>query len=248
MLISKNSGVEAQEFERLLSRTTASLQQAAAGKLEYFLTRGGEKLEEDIYGTMIQQSKGGPFEGTIEHVSGFSFPDITANTLYGLEVKTSKQSRWRTTGNSVLESTRINGVEGVYLMFGKLSEPIDFRWRKYEDCLYDVAVTHSPRYLVDMETPFGETIFDKMGVQYDEIRSLNNPIQPIVGTIAHSKIEKKCGGWIPATQNLPPRALVSDYCRIYRWKREGDSKMKRWDFSLKSSGKTTANTLDWLLG
>ena len=58
-------------------------------------------------------------------------------------------------------------------------EPIEFRYRRYEECLYDVAVTHSPRYLVDMETALDGTIFDKVQTTYDKLRHLPNPFAPI---------------------------------------------------------------------
>ena len=50
-------------------------------------------------------------------------------------------------------------------------------WRPYEDCLYNVAVTHSPRYLIDMKAT--ESIFDRLQIPYDTLRKLENPFQPI---------------------------------------------------------------------
>ena len=41
-------------------------------------------------------------------------------------------------------------------------------------------VTHSPRYLVDMNLPKGGTIFDKLGIPYDELRCQPNPIRTIL--------------------------------------------------------------------
>jgi hypothetical protein len=108
------------------------------------------------------------------------FPDIVANKLFGVEVKSTKQDHWTTTGNSILESTRVEDVERIYMMFGKLANPIEFRFRPYEDCLSEVVVTHSPRYLIDMELGAGQTIFDKMKMSYDKLRLHNPPIQPIL--------------------------------------------------------------------
>ena len=64
-------------------------------------------------------------------------------------------------------------------MFGKLFEPIEYKYRKYEECLSNVAITHSPRYLIDMEIETEETIFSKVGVDYDTLRTLPNPFSPI---------------------------------------------------------------------
>ena len=38
------------------------------------------------------------------------------------------------------------------MLFGKLGgKTAEFKCRPYEDCLSDIAVTHSPRYLINME-------------------------------------------------------------------------------------------------
>lgn len=41
------------------------------------------------------------------------------------------------------------------------------------------AVTHMPRYLINMKLNKGETIFDKIGIPYDELRQMENPIAPV---------------------------------------------------------------------
>jgi hypothetical protein len=79
----------------------------------------------------------------------------------------------------VLESTRVEDVERIFMLFGKLGKPIEFKHRPYEECLSEVVVTHSPRYLIDMNLGKGDTIFDKMGISYDTLRQENNPIKPI---------------------------------------------------------------------
>ncbi|MFW5852100.1 MAG: hypothetical protein ACOCWB_07750, partial [Bacteroidota bacterium] len=115
-----------------------------------------------------------------ELVGGQKFPDIVAKKYYGIEVKTTTQNHWKTTGNSVLESTRIDQVERVFMLFAKLADPIEFRCRPYEEVLSEVVVTHSPRYLIDMNLEFGKTIFDKIEMPYDILRKKENPIRPIV--------------------------------------------------------------------
>src|SRR5690625_4323947 len=76
-----------------------------------------------------------------------------------------------------MESTRIESVERIYLLFGKLREPIKFKVKPYEDCLSEIVVTHSPRYKIDMQLNKSETIFEKMGVEYDEFRKSNHSIE-----------------------------------------------------------------------
>lgn len=110
------------------------------------------------------------FENTIELIGGQKFPDIVANKYYGIEVKTTTQNHWKTTGNSVLEGTRVDDVERIYMLFAKLASPIEFRCRPYEEVLSEVVVTHSPRYLIDMNLKVGNTIFDKIKMPYDTLR------------------------------------------------------------------------------
>ena len=66
------------------------------------------------------------------------------------------------------------------MLFGKMSTPVEFMCRPYEDCLSEVVVTHSPRYLIDMNLRKGETIFDKLDVLYDTLRKQPNPIKTIL--------------------------------------------------------------------
>lgn len=65
------------------------------------------------------------------------------------------------------------------MTFGKLGAPVSFKSRPYEECLSGISVTHYPRYQIDMELQQGETIFDKMGIPYDELRKMDNPVAPV---------------------------------------------------------------------
>lgn len=104
----------------------------------------------------------------IQLISGHRFPDIVANHYYGVEVKSTKENKWTSTGSSIVESTRIDDVDNIYMLFGKLGgTPLEFRCRPYQECLSDIAVTHSPRYLIDMTLPNNGNIFSKMGKDYD---------------------------------------------------------------------------------
>ncbi len=171
---------DSRQFESLLEGTVSSLDKEAKKKPKLFLSRTSSQFEEDVLGSMSENAKGGPFENSIELISGHKFPDIVARDYYGVEVKSTQQNHWRSTGNSVLESTRIETVEKIYILFGKLSVPVGFRYRKYEDCLYDIAITHSPRYLIDMDLDDMKTIFNKVKIPYEEIRTSNNPIIPLI--------------------------------------------------------------------
>jgi hypothetical protein len=163
----------------LLDNTIQTLDIESKRNQQEYLGLLGNKLENVVAEVMVENAKGTPFENTIELISGQKFPDIIVNKYYGVEVKTSKQNHWTTTGNSVLESTRIDGIERIFMLFGKMVNPIEFKCRPYEECLSDVVVTHSPRYLINMELQAGKTIFDKLDIQYDSLRNCSNPIKPI---------------------------------------------------------------------
>lgn len=143
----------------------------------------GLAFEHLAYEALTASASGTILEGNIELISGHSFPDVVVrinNGAYGIEVKSTTQNHWSTMGNSVIESTRIKDINRVYILFGKLCDPIGFKIRPYEDCLSEVKVTHSPRYQIDMDLQDGETIFDKIGMTYDAVRNQGNPALPFV--------------------------------------------------------------------
>lgn len=128
---------------------------------------------------MQEASIGTEFEGTIKQTGVHAFPDIVANGYFGVEVKITIKDQWTSTGNSVLETSRIEEVERIFIMFGKLGGQPDIRYRLYQECLPEISVTHSPRYKINMDLQSGKSIFDKMGVNYDELRTSGDTIQQI---------------------------------------------------------------------
>lgn len=180
MIISTNTLSPHSDFEKLLDNSLTELSERGKNDADYFMSRRGIKLEDDVFHTLIDNAVGTPFENSIEKISGQKFPDIIVKKYYGIEVKTTTQNHWSTTGNSVLESTRVDDIDRIYLYFGKLVKPIEFRWRRYEECLKEVVVTHSPRYLIDMDLAPEDSIFIKMGIPYDTLRKESNPIKPII--------------------------------------------------------------------
>lgn len=168
-----------EEFRALMARTDALLNSEAVGRDAYYRNRNGVQLEEDVCDALSRCAKHTPFEGTITLVSGASFPDIVANRFYGVEVKSTNKNHWKSIGSSILESTRDQNVERIFLTFGKLGAPIAFMSRPYEECLSGISVTHYPRYQIDMELGAGETIFDKIGIPYDTLRKMDNPVAPV---------------------------------------------------------------------
>jgi len=121
----------------------------------------------------------------VEYMPGsHAFPDIVVNfgngERYGIEVKSSSGSSskgWKINGNSVLGSTKRDVVD-TYIIFGKTAiGHQEFRYRRYEDAVANVVVTHSPRYAIDMDLKPGETFFDKSGISYQEMQRSEAPIK-----------------------------------------------------------------------
>jgi len=180
MIISTNREPSLQEFEDLCNRMCELMNKKAQKEPEYYLSKGAQKLEPEVKIALDEVANGTKFENTIKIISGQRFPDIVAAKYYGIEVKSTKDDKWTMIGGSVAEGTRVESVEHIFFLFGKLHKPVEFRTRRYEECLCDIAVTHSPRYKIDMNLSEGETIFDKMGISYDEMRKSDNPIEPVV--------------------------------------------------------------------
>lgn len=179
MIISENKKPSLDDFRLLMKHTDALLNREAQGREQYFSTRNGFQLETDVYDALCRTAVNTPFEGSIQLVSGASFPDILACKYYGVEVKSTNKNHWKSVGSSILESTRNQGVERIFLTFGKLGAPVQFLSRPYEECLSGISVTHYPRYQIDMKLNAGETIFDKMGISYDSLRQMENPVAPV---------------------------------------------------------------------
>ncbi len=179
MVVLENPVPPIEDFQFLISQMTETLRSDSKKDPCKYLDLGGTKLEDVTVDILKYHARGTCFDGSIVKWSGGRFPDIVAKDYYGIEVKTSKSPNWTSTGSSVAEGTRVAGVERIFMLFGKLCDPIDFICKPYEECLSDVVVTHSPRYLINMRLEAGETIFDKMKIPYDEMR-IDNPIQKVL--------------------------------------------------------------------
>lgn len=168
------------DFANLMKQTNDWLNMDAKQNAAYYKERGGKALESDVCEAIKNKAIGTPFEGTVQLVSKNYFPDIIANKYFGVEVKSTQADKWVSTGSSILESTRNEDVERIYMTFGKLGGIPQFITKPYEECLSDIVVTHYPRYSINMNLEKGATIFDKMGVSYDELRKEKEPATKVI--------------------------------------------------------------------
>jgi hypothetical protein len=209
MIISNNRNPSLIEFSDLVDKTTRKLNDDSKKRMSYYLGRNWSQLEDNVKEILDIVSVGTPFEGTIIKVSGQRFPDIVISKYYGIEVKSSKDESWITLGGSVKESTRVEDVERIFITFGKLTNPVEFRSRPYEDCLYDVVMTHSPRYRIDMNLEQGNSIFDKMNISYNDLRNAENPVNEIINYYRESLNEGEGLWWIKSTTSLKVKFMSS---------------------------------------
>ena len=176
----KNKQIALQEFDLFMNKTNTYMNKLAQDT-NYYVGCDSKQLEKEVLSAMKEQCKGTSFlPDDIQLVSGQRFPDIIASKHFGVEVKSTKENKWVSTGSSIVESTRIEDVNHIYMLFGKLGgKPIEFKCKPYHNCLYDIAVTHSPRYLIDMEITQERTIFSKMGIEYDKFRLSEDQISTV---------------------------------------------------------------------
>lgn len=198
MIFSENPAPRLDEFRHLMELTDERLNMDAQERndSEYYRRHSGEKLEPIVFDAMRDCAIGTSFEGTLKLTAKYKFPDIIAAKLYGVEVKSTIKDHWTSTGSSILESTRIEGVERIYLTFGKLSHKVEFISRPYEECLSGIVVTHMPRYTIDMKLHSDQTIFHKIGIPYDTLRQNKNPVEPVKKYFKEHLLEGESLWWL----------------------------------------------------
>lgn len=218
MIISQNKLPSLSDFSKLVENATQALNREANSNTSYYLTRNAQKLEDDVLRALNDNSKGTPFEGSIIKISGQRFPDIVAGKFFGVEVKSSKDIHWTTLGGSINESTRVEDVERIFLTFGKLVNPVEFKSRPYEECLSEVVVTHYPRYKIDMSLKNGETIFDKMNITYDELRKKENPVLDVVRYYKKNLKKGERLWWMEGSDEQSTEQLNASSAKVRLWR------------------------------
>lgn len=171
-------------FKRLVAATIDKLKVVAISNPTIITScKSGDDFELRVVDAVTAVLSDLKIAGKVHHTLGsHGFPDIVIEFedggKYGIEVKSSSASKskgWKINGNSVMGSTRDPDVLETYIIFGKTSM-LDFKAGKYEDCIANVVVTHSPRYLIDMELGDGGTFFDKSKIDYKILSESENPI------------------------------------------------------------------------
>lgn len=179
MLYIEKKDIHQENFLYLLSKTKVNALLELKIHQDKTKSLSSTDFENLVLDQMQFSARETEFENKIRRTGVHGFPDIIAKGFFGAEIKMTTGDKWISTGNSIMESTRPEDVEKIYIFFGKFGGEIDIKYRAYEECLYDIGVTHSPRYKINMDLKDGEAIFDKMGIKYDELRQQSNPIKKI---------------------------------------------------------------------
>ena len=138
--------------------------------ITYWELPSSTHFESMVQRNLDRVALGSIFEWSIRRTWSHSFPDIIANRFFGIEVKMTKENKWTSLWNSIFEGLREDEVEKIHILFGKFWWEKSVKHRLYQDCLSNIAVTHSPRYTIDMELWNTESIFGKMNIEYDDFR------------------------------------------------------------------------------
>lgn len=153
------------EFEDVLNSAVARMNQAAKAGLTGYAD--ADQFETTVMGELRMALGGALGARSAERLS--AFPDILVNG-FGVEVKFTKQRSWLGTGNSIFETHRAADARDIYLVFCRADIP-EVRWRRYEDCISGVRISHSPRYMLDMG---GENaFFSDLGMTLDDFRAID---------------------------------------------------------------------------
>lgn len=180
MIISTSNDENTGTLDKVFYNSKISIERASSENIEFYLQKSPTDFEEIVFNSLVENSKNTVYEDTFSLISGSKFPDIISKRYrLGIEVKTSKKDHWSTTGNSVQENSRMENIEKIFFFFIKQIVPISIRYKLYQECISDVAITHSPRYLVNMELSHGNTFFDRLGIDYDTLRQTQDPAKII---------------------------------------------------------------------
>lgn len=157
----------------LLKRTAEAIEQEA--DLSHITS--GEAFEKFVFDKMIEvASRDASLPQDIIPTGKLAFPDIVVDGTWGVEVKFSNSGKWDSLGNSIFEGTSIAGLQEIFVLFGKKNEKngnrIEVKFDLYENCVTDVKVTHSPRFIISMDED-KSSLFNELEIKYNDFKVLD---------------------------------------------------------------------------
>lgn len=111
-----------------------------------------------------------PLEVRVDmHPPAQEFPDIVLGDV-GIEVKFTESDTWRCIANSVLETNKVHSVKHICIVYCKMGGTPEVRYDDWEHAVMHVRTSHVPRF--ELEIGAKQSLFDIMGVSYDEFTTL----------------------------------------------------------------------------
>lgn len=159
------------KFERLLDSCCEVL--TAESRKEKF--KSAKQFEERVRKFLSDSISTDDFLTVEFNTPAQAFPDIPVGE-YGVEVKFTANDTWRSIANSILETQRVEGINYIYVVFGKMGGIPEVRWGEYEDVVIHVRTSHVPRFEVEMpadRNAMRESLFQQMGISYEQFRRLD---------------------------------------------------------------------------
>lgn len=117
----------------------------------------GTDFETVVYNSLLEA---GFDKDSITH-STQKFPDFVleekeSGKRLGIEAKKTDSLKWEIIGGSIYESLK-NDIDDTYVMMARLGgDKPEVRLKRYEECIDDLKVTHSPRFYLNMDLKEGE--------------------------------------------------------------------------------------------
>lgn len=158
--------IDCHQFEMLLSKAAEKLTQDLNASTAFHSSKSFEQQVRTVLHEILKDM------GMLVDMSppAQEFPDIIIGS-FGVEVKYSDKNTWRSIANSIFEGSRKEGVDHVYLLFGKVGGAPEVKWGKYEDSIMHVRTSHVPRFEVEIDAK--EPLFKKLNISYNEFRLLS---------------------------------------------------------------------------
>lgn len=159
----------------LLKRTAEAIEQEA--DLSHITS--GEAFENFVWHKMRKvAARNASLPQDIIPTGKLAFPDIVVDGIWGVEVKFSNSGKWDSLGNSIFEGTSVVGLQEIFVLFGKKNEKngnrIEVKFDLYENCVTDVKVTHSPRFIISMDEE-KTSLFNELDIKYNDFKVLDKP-------------------------------------------------------------------------
>ncbi|WP_143054393.1 hypothetical protein [Granulicatella balaenopterae] len=144
----------------------------------FFISKGNNNGFETLIESIIPDIEHKFSDVKVNFISGHHFPDVDItidNQKYGLELKSSQRGSWIVPGNSIFESISEHDYSEIYVLFGKKETKNNERKYEVKYCEYwqatsNIAVTHSPRFIINMNTT--DSVFNTQDT-YNQFRNMN---------------------------------------------------------------------------